>query len=162
MPAETHVYWFDQAAHQLRHYDGDLTDVPVVDNVVGVRFDYFGDPTPPSQPRPPAGVANCLYDAAGTRLPMPTLVPEGGSLAALPAAMLADGPWCGEGLNRFDADLLRVRQVRVMLRVQASASSFRAAGPAFSVPGTATSALRTLPDLAITFDVTPRNFSGVR
>ena len=162
MPAETHVYWFDQQAHQLRHYDGDLTDVPVVDHVVGVRFEYFGEPNPPSQPRPPAGVANCLYDAAGVRRPMPTLMAEGGSLAALPAAMLADGPWCGEGFNRFDADLLRIRKVRVMLRVQASSPSFRATGPAYAIPGTATSALRTLPDLAMTFDVTPRNFSGVR
>jgi hypothetical protein len=30
------------------------------------------------------------------------------------------------------------------------------------VPGTATSAGRALPDLQVTFDVTPRNVSGVR
>ena len=162
MPAETHVYWFDAAARQLRHYDGDATDVPVVDNVVAVRFEYFGDPNPPSFPRPPAGVANCLYDAAGTPLPLPTLVPDGSSLAALPLASLADGPWCGEGLNRFDADLLRVRKVRVSLRIQAAHASLRGTGTAYAVPGTSTSAQRTLPDLAVTFDVTPRNLSGVR
>jgi type II secretory pathway pseudopilin PulG len=162
MPAETHVYWFDASARQLRHYDGDATDVPVVDNVVAVRFEYFGDPNPPSLPKPPAGVANCLYDAAGARLPLPTLVPDGQSLAALPLGSLGDGPWCGEGLNRFDADLLRVRQVRVTLRVQASQASLRGAGPAYAVPGTSTSAQRALPDLAVTFDVTPRNLSGVR
>ncbi len=162
MPAETHIYWFDAGARQLRHYDGDATDVPVVDNVVAVRFEYFGDPNPPAMPRPPAGVANCLYDPAGTRLPMPTLVADGGSLAALPLAMLGDGPWCGEGLNRFDADLLRVRKIRVSLRVQAALASLRGIGPAYAVPGTSMSAQRALPDLAVTFDVAPRNLSGVR
>jgi type II secretory pathway pseudopilin PulG len=162
MPAETHVYWFDAAARQLRHYDGDGTDVPVVDNVVGLRFEYFGDPNPPSLPRPPAGVANCLYDTAGAQLSMPTLVPDGSSLAPLPLALLADGPWCGEGLNRFDADLLRVRKVRVTLRIQAAQASLRATGPAYAVPGTSTSAQRALPDLGVTFDVTPRNLSEVR
>jgi hypothetical protein len=162
MPAETHVYWFDAAARQLRHYDGDQTDVPVVDNVVAMRVEYFGDPNPPTLPKPPAGVANCLYDAAGTLQPMATLVADGGSLAALPSAMLADGPWCGDGFNRFDADLLRLRKVRVMLRVQASQAAFRGTGPGYVVPGTATSAGRALPDLQVTFDVTPRNVSGVR
>jgi type II secretory pathway pseudopilin PulG len=162
MPAETHVYWFDAAARQLRHYDGDQTDVPVVDNVVAMRVEYFGDPNPPTMPRPQAGAANCLYDAAGTLLPMATLVSAGGSLAALPSAMLADGPWCGEGFNRFDADLLRVRKVRVMLRVQASQASFRGTGPGYMVPGTVTNARRALPDLEMTFDVTPRNLSGGR
>jgi type II secretory pathway pseudopilin PulG len=146
MPAETHVYWFDPAARQLRHYDGDLSDVPVIDNVVGVSFEYFGDPNPPVHPRPMAGAANCLYDAAGTRLPKPTLAADGGSLAALPLPLLSDGPWCGEGQNRYDADLLRVRKVRVTLRVQAAHASMRG---------------RALPDLAVTFDISPRNLSGV-
>jgi len=161
-PAETHVYWFDAGTRQLRHYDGDQTDVPVVDNVVGVRFEYFGDPQPPSLPKPPVGVANCLYDAAGTRLAMPTLTADGGSLAALPSASLGDGPWCGEGLNQFDADLLRVRKVRVSLRVQAAQAAYRGTGAAYAVPGAATSAHRALPDLAVTFDVTPRNLNGGR
>jgi hypothetical protein len=134
----------------------------VVDNVVGVRFEYFGDPNPPVLPRPAAGAANCLYDAAGAPLPMPVLPPDGGSLAALPAAIFADGPWCGEGLNRFDADLLRVRKVRATVRVQAAHVSLRGTGPEYAVPGTATSAGRMLPDLAVTFDVAPRNLSGVR
>jgi hypothetical protein len=46
----------------------------VIDNVVGVQFEYFGDPNPPIAPKPPMGIANCLYDDAqnlvsGTRGP---------------------------------------------------------------------------------------------
>jgi hypothetical protein len=93
---------------------------------------------------------------------MPVLPSNGGSLASLPAALLGDGPWCGEGTNQFDADLLRVRQVRVTLRVQAANAAFRATGGAYAVPGTARSALKALPDLIVTFDVSPRNLGGVR
>ena len=28
------------------------------------RFEYLGDPNPPTQPKPGAGIANCLYDAS--------------------------------------------------------------------------------------------------
>ena len=50
--------------------------------------------------------------------------------------MLTDGPWCpsetntdGDDMpNKFDADLLRVRQVRVTLRVQVANEVLR--GPA--------------------------------
>jgi type II secretory pathway pseudopilin PulG len=161
-PAETHVYWFDAANRQLRHYDGDQSDVPVVDNVVNVRFEYFGEPAPPAQPKPPTGVANCLYDATGAPQPLPTLAADGGSLAPLPLSMLADGPWCGDGANRYDADVLRVRKVRVTLRVQAAQAAFRAIGPAFAVPGTARNARTALPDLTVQFDVAPRNLTGGR
>ena len=41
--------------------------------------------------------------------------------------MFTDGPWCGGGTTRFDADLLRIRLVRVTLRVQATAATMRAA-----------------------------------
>jgi type II secretory pathway pseudopilin PulG len=158
-PAETHTYWYDPAARQLRHYDGYLTDVPVVDNVVGLRFEYFGDPNPPVWPRPAAGTANCLYDAAGARLPMPALPGAGASSVPLPLALFSDGPWCGEGDNRYDADLLRVRTVRVMVRVQAAHAGLRGTGADYAVPGTSRSARRALPDYAVTFDVTPRNLS---
>ncbi len=158
-PAETHTYWFDAAARQLRHYDGYLTDVPVVDNVVGVRFEYFGDPNPPVRPRPALGTANCLYDAAGVRLPLPVLPAAGGSTAPLPLSLFSDGPWCGAGDNRFDADLLRVRTVRVTVRVQAAHAGLRGIGADFAVPGTSRSARRALPDYAVTFEVTPRNLN---
>jgi prepilin-type N-terminal cleavage/methylation domain-containing protein len=158
--AESHTYYFDAVNKQLRHYDGYLTDVPVVDNVVGVLFEYFGDPNPPLQPKPPVGTANCLYDAAGSLVPgLATLTPQGGSLAPLPLSMLKDGPWCGSGGNQYDADLLRIKKIRITVRVQASQAAMRGTGADFSVSGTSQSALRALPDYTLTFDVSPRNMN---
>lgn len=155
----TRTYHLDAAARQLRRYDGYLTDTPVVDNVVGLSFAYFGDPNPPVRPVPPAGVENCLYDAAGVPKPATTLTSAGGSLAPLPLSMFHDGPWCGNGAIQFDADLLRVRRIRVTMRVQAADPAFRAMGPAFAAPGAARDALRAVPDSRLTFDVAPRNLS---
>ena len=158
--AEYHTYWYDAVNRQLRHYDGYQTDVPVVDNVVGVLFEYFGEPLPPVSPKPPVGVANCLYDAAGNLSsglgPLPT---NGGSLAPLPLAILNDGPWCGGGDNRFDADLLRVKKVRITLRVQASQAQFRGTGADFVVTGPNTEGLKGLADYTLRFEVSPRNMN---
>jgi prepilin-type N-terminal cleavage/methylation domain-containing protein len=154
----THVYYFDAINAQLRHYDGVSTDVPVIDNVTGLSFTYFGDPRPPTQPKPPLGVDNCLYDAAGNPKPMPVLA-QNTSLVALPASMLSDGPWCGSGSSAFDADLLRVRTVRVTLRVQAASTSLRATGSAYALPGLSLGAERQLPDYVVTFEIAPRNLS---
>jgi hypothetical protein len=52
---DTHVYYLDQAARQLHHYDGWLNDLSLTDNAVGLEFRYFGDPNPPLSPRPPLG-----------------------------------------------------------------------------------------------------------
>jgi prepilin-type N-terminal cleavage/methylation domain-containing protein len=157
---ETDVYWHDPSARQLRHYNGYQTDVPVVDNVVALSFEYFGDPQPPMRPKPPPGVANCLYDAAGNPVPgLVTLATQGSSLAPLPLSMLGDGPWCGAGDNRFDADLLRVKVVRVSLRVQATQSVYRGTGSDFASPGSNRNAWRGVPDYAAMFDVVPRNLN---
>lgn len=158
--AEAHTYYFDAANKQLRHYDGYQSDVPVVDNVVGLSFEYFGTAEAPLTPKPPMGVANCLYDAAGNHVPgMPTLATEGGSLATLPLSMLNDGPWCGDGQNKYDADLLRVRKVRVTVRVQAGNDQFRGTGADFDISGTAKSALKYLPDYSLRIEVSPRNMN---
>ena len=158
--AESHMYYYDSANRQLRHYDGYQTDVPVIDNVVGVRFEYFGDPAPPLKPKPPIGIANCLYDATGALIStLGTLTTQGGSLAALPLNILNDGPWCGSGDNRFDADLLRVKKVRITLRVQASQAALRASGADYGVSGTSKSDLRSIPDYSIQFEVSPRNMN---
>jgi hypothetical protein len=154
----THTYYLDVPARQLRRYDGYLSDTPLVDHVVGLAFAYFGDPDPPFTPVPSEGTENCLYDLAGQRRTA-TLTPAGGSLAPLPLSILDDGPWCGSGSARFDADLLRVRRVRVALRVEAADPAFRALGPAFAAPGSARNALQALPDSLLTFDVAPRNMS---
>jgi hypothetical protein len=82
-----------------------------------------------------------------------------------------DGPWCpgvtnaaGAALSmRFDADMLRVRRVRVTLRVQAGAEGLRGANPAgqllFIHPGPARQGGRIVPDQEVRFEVTPRNMN---
>ena len=83
----------------LMQYDGRQTDLPVIDHVAGVAFEYFGDP------RAPQLVANGeLKDDPIT----------------LDPAILADGPWWEDhvGAGTFDADLVRVRSIGVRLRVR--------------------------------------------
>lgn len=156
---EARSFYLDSGANQLRQYDGYQTDVPVVDNVVGLGFEYFGDPSPPIAPKPPMGTENCLYDTAGQLKPLPGLAGEPGEIVPLPLSVLNDGPWCGSGDMQFDADLLRVRTVRVSIRVQAALAEFRATGSRFSNPGTSRSSARALPDLTATWRVSPRNLS---
>jgi hypothetical protein len=158
--AETHTYYFDAANSQLRHYDGNQTDVPVVDHVSGLSIEYFGVPSPPLAPKPPAGTENCVYTTTGEPRGLVTLAAVGGALAPLPLSMLADGPWCGGGSNQFDVDLLRIRKMRVTLRVEATPDAFRAHGLAFARPGTSRSSNRYLPDEVLTFDVAPRNLGA--
>jgi hypothetical protein len=160
--AESHTYYFDAANLQLRHADGAHADVPVVDNVVALAFEYFGDPNPPTQPKPPIGTANCLYDAAGTLLGGMSIMPAaGGTLARLPLGGFIDGPWCGAGSNRFDADLLRVRMVRVNLRVQVSNIMMRGRSADFLVPGL-NRGPHSIPDYTMRFDVAPANMGSSR
>jgi hypothetical protein len=159
---ESHSYYFDAANRQLRQSDGYQTDVPVADNVVGLSFEYFGDPNPPTEPRPPAGVENCLYDLAGNPTPMATLTGPNEGFVPLPLSIFSDGPWCGSGGTQFDADLFRVRAVRVTLRIQTGLAAFRVSGPAFLKSGTSRASDRYLPDLAATFMITPRNLRASR
>ncbi|MGH9315268.1 MAG: PilW family protein [Vicinamibacterales bacterium] len=147
--AEWHTYYFDAAQHQLRHYDGLHTDVPIVDNVAGLHFTYFGTPDPPAGPMPEPGQENCAIDRAGlpSLLPLPS---AGRSLVELSPAILTDGGpgavrWCGANGNVFDPDLLRVRSVRVRIRMRAGSEARGA-----------------VPDGEIVFDVTPRNLAHVR
>jgi hypothetical protein len=161
---ESNTFYLDRTARQLKKYDGADSDLPLVDNVVDLQFDYFGDPNPPTRPKPPAGVANCLYDAAGNLVGLPTLAPdEGSSLVSLTANMLTDGPWCGNGSNMFDADLLRVRKVRVTMRVQVGDPSLRGLDSRlFRNPGTSRGGEQMVPDYAVSFEVSPRNLNLTR
>jgi len=145
--------------YQLMFYDGSPNpDVPVVDNVVGLAFEYYGDPQPPMWrpeknflnqsttgpwttygPKPsttalaPYGVGeNCVFTFDGLA-PVPrlaTLGAAGTGLVKLTAAQLTDGPWCpnANNPNRWDADLLRIRKIGVTLRVQSANAALR--GPA--------------------------------
>jgi len=95
--------------------------------------------------------------------PRSRLVPlpaEASGLARLPLSAFTDGPWCPDGAspNRFDADLLRIRLVRVTLRVQAQSASVRGTDMHwFSRPGAAREAARLVPDLEVYVDVAIRN-----
>jgi hypothetical protein len=183
------VYYHDTAAHQLMLYDGLSSVAPVLDNVVGLEFEYFGEPAPPVLrrpgvdrsvtygPSPPAvGTAsegwaageNCTFEVVdGRHVPrLAWLGPPGSGLVRLTASQLGDGPWCPDGGNahRFDADLLRLREVRVTLRVQTPDASLRGsltAGPdaLFVQAGTSTSESTLVPDQAIRFGVSPRNLN---
>jgi prepilin-type N-terminal cleavage/methylation domain-containing protein len=158
------TYYHDAARNQLRRATGPRSDAPVLDDVVGLSFRYFGDRAPPSAPRPPPGAANCLFDVDGVPA-LGALAPDDGDQVELTEALLTDGPWCGASASSsgavFDADLYRVRRIRVRLRVQANPSWARGRDPnLFQRPGTGTSIGKLVPDQVITFDVSPRNLEG--
>jgi prepilin-type N-terminal cleavage/methylation domain-containing protein len=159
---EARTYYVDASTRQLRQYDTDNTDMPLMDDVVAMTLEYFGAVAPPVTPKPALGQANCLYDAAGQRLSgMSHLSPGEDGLAALPIEMFTDGPWCGSGAMVYDADLLRVRRVRVTLRLQVSSPGLRATGDRFANAGASRSASKSVPDAVVSFDVSPRNLEGV-
>jgi len=105
--------------------------------------------------------------AGGEQVPrLASLGSPGEGLVRLTAAQLTDGPWCPDAAsdNRYDADLLRIRTVRTIIRLQTGNALLRASlssgrGALFANPGTATNASRTVPDQSIRFDVTPRNMN---
>ncbi|NOT24566.1 MAG: hypothetical protein HOP16_00565 [Acidobacteria bacterium] len=75
-------------------------------------------------------------------------------------AALQDGPWLPGDVTSgaFDADLLRIRHVRVTLRVQASRETLRGpAGTLFTHGGSAASIGRYLPDREVNIEIAPRN-----
>jgi Prokaryotic N-terminal methylation motif len=162
--AVSNTYYRNAQTNQLMLYDGANTEIAIVDNVVDLRFEYFGDPAPPRTPDPGiGGGANCLYDAMHNLIGLETLTADEGSLAILKPDQLNDGPWCGGGENEFDADLLRIRKVRVTLRMQASSASLRGSNPLLFVnPGRATQSMTMVPDYVVRFDVTPRNLNLIR
>lgn len=155
-------YYTDPRARLLRVSNGHTSDLPITDDVVGVEVEYYGEVRPPVWLRPPAGGANCLYDADGAfRTALMPALAGGPALSRLDEAMLTDGPWCGAGSTQFDADLLRVRRVRVSVRLQAADPAVRGADPArFREPGTARRSAALVEDAVIRIDVAPRNLVG--
>jgi Tfp pilus assembly protein PilW len=187
------TYSLKKATSQLVQYDGTTNaDVPVVDHVVGLTFDYYGDPQPPRRtgrslddptgpwttygPAPPAVTAqipgrgypageNCTFVAVReTHAPrLPVLGGSGtATLVKLTEAQLTDGPWCPDGanVNRFDADLYRVRKLEVTMRVESANAALRGpAGALFRHSGTSSGGGAWLPDQQRTFQVTPRNLN---
>jgi type II secretory pathway pseudopilin PulG len=164
LPVDVRTFYWNAAGRELRSDAGDRADFPIVNDVVGLWFEYFGDPDPPQEPRPPAGDENCLYDSAGGLRPeLQSLSAAGATLTPLEERLFADGPWCGSGAEPFDADLLRIRVVRVRLRVQAASPSNRGNHSAwFSNPGFATDPALLVKDLTLQTTVAPRNLAGWR
>ena len=121
------------------------TAFPLVDGVRDLHFTYYADPDPASAPAIGAAGGTCVY-APGPP-PRPLLAPLGGaSLSELSASELTDGPFCGIAPNRFDADLLRIRRVRVALRVAPVSGAGSRPASAFE----------------LSFDVTPHNLNFAR
>lgn len=136
VPIRTPTYYLKTDAasqtYQLTRYNGAASEAAVVDNVVALSFDYYGTPQ------------------SGDPRSQVHIVP----------GELVDGPWLPDGtnVNRYDADLRRVRRVVVHLRVQSGVAALR--GPAsalFAHGGTATAATRLVPDLEIQLDAAPQN-----
>ena len=172
-PSSSRTYHLTRDAEgiwQLMQYDGQASDQPAVEDVIGLAVEYFGDgeapvtsltprgtlrtsygPVPPSLATDDPGDSwgageNCIFASAGGGH-MPRLQHLGVGVVPLPPALLIDGPWCPDATHafRFDADLLRVRRVRVRVRLQA-AQPFRGLVPAWFVP-----------DQILVLDVAPRN-----
>ena len=158
VPVVQRVYYFDRPGRRLMVYDGYQSDMPFIDNVVDVRFEYFADRLASSVAQPPEGMSSCVFDAGLP--PVPRLDDLGGDgLYPLAPGEMTDGPVCGAGPNAFDGDLLRIRMVRVTLRLQAGADEVRGRGALFSQPGRSSSAYSFVPDFEVTFDVAPRNMT---
>jgi hypothetical protein len=157
---ETSTYYFDAGARQLRHYDGHLSDVPIIDDVVAMRFEYWGSAGAPPKGRAEAGTETCWFDAAGLPRFGRSETPVGTPDVRLDLAEFRDGPWCGAGDNRFDADLLRIRRLRVVVRLAAGAEMARGTGARFLRAGRATSAHRLVPDVEVIVEVAPRTLNG--
>ena len=69
-------YYLDRSGRRLMVYDGDRSDVPVVDHVVDLRFTYTAIRLRRASPLRPGAASNCAY-AAGTP-PVPLLQDLGG------------------------------------------------------------------------------------
>ena len=172
---------------QLRRSTDGSADMPLLDHVTALRFEYFGRAEQPAVLEdgdldrrrasygplpPPAGVddlldawppgENCLFiRSEGQPSPRQAPLPiEVAGLARLPLPNFTDGPWCPDDAspNRYDADLLRIRLLRITLRVQAQSPAVR--GPdtrLFAQPGSAREAARLVPDLEVRVDAALRN-----
>jgi prepilin-type N-terminal cleavage/methylation domain-containing protein len=152
---QDHVYYYDPINRQLMHYDGYQTITPVLDEVVGLNFEYYGDPQPPAMndgnglksqdvtygPRPPvlgqvkgnwpAGENCTIQVTGGIQQPrLANLGAAGTGLVKLTAAQLSGadgGPMCPDAANSnaFAANLFRIRKVRVTIRLQTGDASLR-------------------------------------
>jgi hypothetical protein len=107
---------FDGAKGQVRFGDGLGNEAPVMDGVVSVAFAFQGVAEPPKGVTPPLGTPSCLTNADGSPR-LPVLPGAVGGLVGLPLTIFTDGPFCGGGAMVYDADLFRIRRVRVRIGI---------------------------------------------
>jgi len=93
----TRTYYLKTDSFELMQYDGGLSDLPMIEHVAGLTFDYFG--------------AASAQDR---------------TLVRFEPAVLTDGPWSEDASHRrVDADLRRIRAVRVSVRLESTVPSLR-------------------------------------
>ena len=95
------TYYLRADSSELMQYDGGLSDLPMIEHVVGLSFAYLG--------------------VASSTNP---------SIVTLDPAVLVDGPWEEDAAHKlFDADLRRIRAVRISARFESTAPALRALVP---------------------------------
>ena len=157
VPLELRSYYHDRAAAQLRYQDGWVTDVPVLDDVVGLTLRYFGGGALPAGAGGDGPAAACLR---GRPPHAPPGGPGGNPERELAPSSFLDGPRCG-GRLPYDVDLFRIRRVRVEIRLQVFSAWLRGRDPSlFARPGPARDGRRQVPDLTGVFEVAPRGVLG--
>jgi len=161
--AASHTYYrkADEAAdtYQLMHYDGVGSDVPLVDHIVGLTFEYLADPRPPVLLRPvtelsgpwttygprppppdvrstgyPAG-ENCAFqlDATGAgHVPRLKALGDGATttLVRLTSSQLTDGPWCPDDANPHRYDADLLRIRSIAVTLRVESALAALRGPA--------------------------------
>jgi hypothetical protein len=145
---------------QLVSSDGpDRGDVPVVDDVVALTLEYFGDPQPPllegragdpdgrwtsyGPKPPPDGVKttayaegeNCTFthDADGNQAPRLAVLGDSSNpyaLVKLTEAQLTDGPWCPDTVSPNGFDADLLRIRAIAVTLRVQAATAALRGPA--------------------------------
>ena len=189
-PGDSRTYHLKQDAEgiwQLMQYDGHASDQPAVEDVILLQFEFEGEAQPPAATLlqtgstrvtygpvpPPLGVddqsdswgagENCTIANINGSYASRLQSLGAGRLAPIDQSLLVDGPWCPDSAHafRFDADLLRVRRVRVHVRLQAP-TPFRGITAWFQYRGSAADPARYVADHMVTLDVAPRNIDVAR
>jgi type II secretory pathway pseudopilin PulG len=145
---------------QLMHYSGGNTaDVPIVDDVVALQFDYYGDGKPPVRNTKPLSDATGPWTTYGPRPPdpasKPTAYPMGencafmlvggntvprladlsdpnnpNAMVQLTAAQFTDGPWCPDAANPNRWDADLLRIRKIGVRIRVQSANAALRGPA--------------------------------
>jgi len=153
-------YRFDAATGELLRGRAGGRGLPVAGHVVAFAVELWGDGDPPIGPRWSSVEETCVTFADG-RPRLAALAAPGAPAIRLDPARLTDGPWCGVAPFRFDADLFRVRRVRVRLRLEAESDAARGRDVARSAnPGRATTPAREVHDVDVAIDVAPPALRG--